>query len=168
VSIYRLMREETKPPALAGIGAPLRGHEGERETKSPKSPQDVADILTKYLPAEVVVLYTAILPFLVPKDTALNQQDFTSRWLVAAIVAVIALIYAVGLYRRGRRAAHKDFQWHVAVGKSATVLVAYVAWVCLVPGSPFNAFHWYTPSTGAVIGLLAGGALGALAVLFES
>jgi uncharacterized membrane protein len=166
MSIYRLMREEAtrapKAPTSHWQEA-LRGR-----ASKPKSAADAASILTKYLPSEVVVLYIAILPFLVPKDKALNHQHYGGRWAVAGVVALIAVIYALGVYRKDRRAKTASFEWHVAIGKSAAVLLAFAAWVCVVPGSPFNSLSWYTPSTGAVIGFLTGGALGALAVAFES
>jgi hypothetical protein len=177
MSIYRLMRDaaeqEPAPPrrvAAPQWDAPLKSSAGVSKSATAsesKSVAEIAGVLSKYLPSEVVALYVAILPFLVPKDTPLTHQDYTGRWAVAGIIGVIAVIYAVGFYRRERHAQNARFVWHVAIGKALIVLIAFAAWVCLVPGSPFNSISWYTPSTGAIIGLLVAGALGALAVLFE-
>jgi len=133
----------------------------------PISASDVASTLSKYIPSEAVALYVAVLPFLVPKNTALDQQHYGTRWVVAGAIALIAVIYAVGLYRKDRRAKTLTFLWQVAFWKSAAVLIAFTGWVCVVPGSPFNSFSWYSPSLGAVIGLVVGGLLGALAAAFE-
>lgn len=53
----------------------------------------VTEKLMRYIPTEAVALYTAILPFLVPKETPLNQQDFTSRWWLAAGVGIAAVLF---------------------------------------------------------------------------
>lgn len=186
MSIYRLMRAEEVEPAetlevpLQPPDRPLKGQaatltedvraQAITRTTTPTEGiqlQAIADTLTKYMPAEVVAMYTAILPFLVPKDEALNQQDFTLRWIVVAAIAAIGLIYGVGLYAKTQRSNYAPFKPWVAVWKSTTIVVAFAAWVCLIPGSPFNSFGWYTPSIGAIIAILVGGLLGALAVTLD-
>lgn len=71
----------------------------------------IAADLARYLPTEAVTLYTAILPFLVPKSTALSHQDYTSRWVLAIGVGVFAVLYAVGLYKREVLARRGQFRW---------------------------------------------------------
>lgn len=165
MSIYSLMQDAARggPNRRVSWHAPLQSR-----ASKPKTPQDVASILTKYLPTEIVALYIAILPFLVPKNEPLTHQNYAGRWAVASIVGGIGILYALGLYRREVRTRSSSFRWSVALGKSGTVLLAFAAWVCVVPGSPFNSISWYTPSVGAIIGLLVGSLLGALAILFEA
>jgi uncharacterized membrane protein len=163
MSVYTLMSDAAARPAAPPAGRqPLRAR-----VKTPQSAQEAAGTLEKYIPAEVVALYTSILAFLVPANKTLDQQIYTSRWLVAVAVGVIAVIYAIGIYRRKRRAAHEPFEWPVALSKTAVVLIAFTAWVCVIPGSPFNSFSWYTPNTGAIIGLLVNAGLGAGALFFD-
>ena len=118
----------------------------------------IAGDLSRYLPTEAVALYTGVLPFLVPKSKALSHQDYTSRYWLAIGVGVFAILYAVGLYRREVRARGGEFHWPPK--KTVTVVVAYVAWVCVIPGSPLGSLSWYTPAIGAVIGIVASAGIG--------
>ena len=176
MSIYGLMRE---PPAGAAAGrgadgesllhAPLQGADGEARSIGGEA-QNIAAVaitLTRYVPTEALALYTAILPFLVSKTTALSNQNYTGRWIVVGVIAAVAMMYAAGRHRHERGAASEGIQWGVLTRRCGVVLVAYAAWVCVVPGSPFNAFSWYTPATGAAIGILTAGVLGGLTYLFE-
>ena len=108
--------------------------------------------LTYYIPTEAVALYVSILPFTVPKDLPLDQQDFTSRWILAIGVAIAAVLFGVGVYRRRILDRGDPFRWPTR--RTATVLLAYAAWVFAIPASPFNSFHWYTGSVGAVVGIV--------------
>lgn|GEM_PF-6613860 len=178
MSIYELMRE---PPAGVATGrgadgesllllhAPLQGAGGEARSAGgeAQSIAAVATTLTRYVPTEALAMYTAILPFLVSKTTALSKQDYTGRWIVVGVIAAVAIMYAAGRHRHERRATSEGIQWGVLARRCGVVLVAYAAWVCVVPGSPFNAFSWYTPATGAAIGILTAGVLGGLTYLFE-
>jgi hypothetical protein len=112
----------------------------------------IAAGLMRYIPTEAVALYTAILPFLVPKETPLDQQDFTSRWWLAVGVGTAAILFAVGVYKREIETRGAIFRWPPR--QTITVLIAYVGWVFMIPGSPLNTFDWYTPSLGAVVGIV--------------
>jgi hypothetical protein len=105
------------------------------------------------VPTEAVALYVAILPLTVPKDVPLDQQDFTSRWVLAIGVAIAAVLFGVGIYRRVVIERGETFRWPIR--RTATVLVAYAAWVFAIPASPLNSFEWYTGSIGAVVGIVA-------------
>jgi hypothetical protein len=120
-------------------------------------PAAVAAELVRYVPTEAVALYTAILPFLVPEDAPLSSQDYTSRWYLAAGVAVAAVLFAVGVYRREVIARGGVFHWPVR--RTTTVVAAYAAWVFAIPGSPLNSFTWYSPPLGAIAGLVTGAAI---------
>jgi cytochrome c oxidase assembly factor CtaG len=100
-----------------------------------------------------VALYVAILPFTVPKDVALDEQDFTSRWVLAIGVAFAAVLFGVGVYRRTVVERGETFRWPIR--RTATLLLAYAAWVFAIPASPLNSFEWYTGSIGAVVGIVA-------------
>src|SRR2546426_12560577 len=101
VSIVAMMQEAA---GEAASGRPTRGsrsRRGVRAQEPPKStPALIAAGLTRYIPTEAVALYTAILPFLVPKGTPLDKQDFTSRWWLAIGVGVAAVLFSIGIYKR--------------------------------------------------------------------
>jgi hypothetical protein len=169
MSIYRLMREDAPPratrqdDAAADWDRPLRGPAPEQPTAA-----SIAEELTRYVPSEAVALYTAVLPFLVSPTEPLNSQEYTVRWIVVGVIAVIAELYAIGLYRRERPVGERLAGWPTALGRCSIVLFALAAWVCLVPGSPFGTFSWYTPARGALVGLLVGGVLAAVSYVLEA
>jgi hypothetical protein len=130
------------------------------------SASSVAETLARYIPSEALAVYSSVLAFLVADDKPLDEQPSGARWAVAAAVAVLAVLYSVGLHRRAMLAAGKHFAWPVA--KTLTVLVAFGAWVCVIPGSPMSTFSWYSPATGAIVGILVNALLGATALFGES
>jgi hypothetical protein len=148
MSIVAIMTQPRGAPPAADTRTRTRGS-GETETLA-ASP-DVLAQLTRYIPTEAVALYVAILPFMVPKDKPLTTQDFTSRWVLAGAVATVAVLFAVGVYRRARVERGEAFRWPLR--RTLTVLLAYVAWVFAIPASPLNDFGWYTASLGAVVGI---------------
>ena len=142
------------PTRRAGASSTRRRRGGPASTEGAAgAPAGVLGQLADFIPTEAVALYVAILPFTVPKNLSLERQDFTSRWLLASGVAVAAVLFGVGVYRRAVMDRGETFRWPVR--RTATVLVAYTAWVFAIPASPFNAFDWYTGSVGAVIGIAA-------------
>lgn len=124
----------------------------------------VATELTRYIPTEAIGVYTAFLPFLVKDGQPLTEQDFTARWILTAAVAALAVFYAVGVYRKEILKRGQSFHWPPL--RTATVLIAFVAWVMVIPGSPFQEFSWYSPSLGGAVGIFAVGVLGALSLWF--
>jgi hypothetical protein len=123
-----------------------RGAPGAPE-ESAGPPSGVLSQLADLIPTEAVALYVAILPFTVPKDVPLEQQDFTSRWILAMGVAIAAVLFGVGVYRRAVIERGETFRWPIR--RTATVLLAYAAWVFAILASPVNSFQWYTGSIGA-------------------
>jgi hypothetical protein len=152
MSIIAMMRDAAAVDTAKAVRPPARRPRG------PAAPEEAADArtaadLARFIPTEALALYTAILPFLVPKDTPLSEQDFTSRWVLAIGVGILAVLFAVGVYKKAVEARGQPFRWPPR--RTLTVVVAYAAWVCVIPGSPLNDFGWYTPSIGAIIGLVA-------------
>jgi hypothetical protein len=131
----------------------------------PGEPSSVAATLAKYLPSEALAVYTPVLALLVDDHKPLADQDFGLRWVLAGVVAVLAVLYGVGAYRRAVLRAGKQFRWPLA--KTLTVLIAFAAWVCVIPGSPMGSFGWYTPARGAAIGVVVNALLGAIALFTD-
>lgn len=170
MSIVALMQDaaEARRPQK-----PVRGRRaavglGEGRPAAPDTPANqvaaVATELTRYIPTEAIGLYTAALPFLVSDNTPLADQNYTSRWILVAIVAIIAVLYAVGIFKKEVEKRGERFRWPPK--RTVTVLIAFGAWVMVIPGSPFQAFSWFSPSLGAVIGLVATAILSLITLWF--
>jgi hypothetical protein len=160
MSIVGLMQDAaedaTRPVAPGRRPRVRRGRRAQPAQKS--TPAALGAELARYVPTEAVTLYTAILPFLVSEDEPLTDQDYTSRWVLAIGVGIFALIYAIGVYRREMKGRGKTFK--VPPRRTAVVAFAYAAWVFVLPGSPFSDFSWYSPTLGAIGGLVAAALIG--------
>lgn len=157
-----MTRDVAGPAPREGESAPLAGPPaGAAQDAS----TGVAATLAAYVPTEAVALYTTALAFLVPAHPSAQPQHYDRRWVLAIVVAVLAVLYAVGTVRREQRRARRPFvmPW----SKVVVVIVAFAAWVCVIPGSPFNSFGWYSPPLGAVIGMVTQSALGAAGLFFD-
>jgi protein-S-isoprenylcysteine O-methyltransferase Ste14 len=78
--------------------------------------------------------------------------------VLAIGVGIFAVLYAIGVYRREITARNERFK--VPPKRTLVVAFAYAAWVFVLPGSPFNDFGWYTPTIGAIGGLVAAALIG--------
>ena len=164
VSIAKMMTPG--PRKMAGGPSPRgrsRGGPSPTLAQSDAS-REVISHLADYIPTEAVALYVAILPFTVAKDVPLDRQDYTSRWILASGVAIAAILFGVGVYRRKLLDRGDAFRWPIR--RTITVLLAYSAWVFAIPASPFNSFHWYTGSIGAVVGVVAASAIALIHLWF--
>lgn len=160
MSIDSVMRRAARP-RLEDEAVPLRGDDA---APTRADSMRVASTLAEHIPAEALAVYTSALAFLVPDADSTEPQHYGSRWILAGAVTILVVLYAVGTYRNERRAYGLPLIWPWET--TLTVVIAFAAWVCVVPGSPMNSFSWYTPSIGAVIGLLVSAFLGVV-VLFR-
>ncbi len=146
----------------------LRKRKANHRAAAPEPPASpfaaVATELARYIPTEAIGLYTAILPFLVSDSKPLAEQNFTARWVLVAGVAILALLFAVGVYRKEVKSRGQEFHWPPK--RTVTVLVAFVAWVMVIPGSPFQDFSWFSPTIGGIVGLVAVAVLGLFSLWF--
>lgn len=155
MSIVELMQEAAATKGRPSRRARLPRVRGTGSGPHEPASQEAAVVreLTRFIPTEAIALYVAVLPFLVADDTPLANQKYTSRWILAAGVGVIAVLFAVGIYRRELQARGKSFHWPPR--RTVFVVAAFTAWVFVIPGSPFASFSWYTPAIGAIGGLVA-------------
>lgn len=145
VSIIATMTVRRAPPA------PERRVRGQAAAPADaEAAPAVLNELARYIPTEAIAVYVAILPFTVPKDLPLTYQHFTSRWVLALAVGLAAILFSVGVYRRALLDRGEPFRWPAR--RTATVVLAYAAWVFAIPASPLNEFGWYTGALGAVVG----------------
>lgn len=158
--------EERKPQEeeFRGRGRMRMGHERSAAPEMPASSvAAIATELTRYIPTEAVGIYTAALPFLLG-DSPLGSDSYTGRWILSGIVTVLAVLYGVGVFRAEVQKRGGRFRWPPK--RTAIIVIAFVAWVALIPGSPFNEFGWYTPAIGAAIGIAANAALSLFTLWF--
>jgi len=173
MSIVALMQDaaEARDPSkkvARGRKAALKATGGDKRADAPETPASpfaaAATELTRYIPVEAIGLYTAILPFLVNDGKLLTEQNFTARWVLTVGVAVLAVLFAVGVYRKELKKRKQAFHWPPK--RTITVLVAFVAWVMVIPGSPFQDFSWYTPTIGGIVGFVTVAVLGLFSLWF--
>jgi len=142
----------------------LGGEERPASAEQPALPMaSIATELTRYIPTEAVGVYIAALPFLLG-SAPLGDDTYTDRWILAGVVAVLAILFGVGVFRAQVQRRGERFRWPPK--RTAIILFAFTAWVILIPGSPFAEFSWYTPARGAVIGLVASAILAVYTLWF--
>lgn len=114
---------------------------------------DVLGQLTKYIPTEIVVAYTAVVGAL-PLDSAQQvcDGDFTARWTAAICFAVLTPVTVQALYVIKRRAAGNHSP-RIASFELAISLVAFLAWGALLPLSPIFSWCSWQPSYGTAVGV---------------
>lgn len=173
MSIVALMQDAAvarDPSKNVGRGrkAALKKAGVDRRSDAPETPASpfaaVATELTRYIPVEAIGLYTAILPFLVNDGKPLTEQDFTARWVLTFGVALLGVLFAVGVYRKEMKKRDQAFRWPPK--RTITVLAAFAAWVMVIPGSPFQDFSWYSPTIGGIAGLVTVAVLGLFSLWF--
>jgi hypothetical protein len=103
-------------------------------------------------------------PFVVNDGKLLTEQDFTARWVLTFGVALLAVLFAVGVYRKELKKRDQAFRWPPK--RTITVLAAFAAWVMVIPGSPFQDFSWYSPTIGGIVGLVTVAVLGLFSLWF--
>jgi hypothetical protein len=170
MSIVALMQDAAvdRGTGRAALGGRRRAKTGETRSVAPDQPASstaaIAAGLTRYIPGEAVGLYTAGLPFLLGSSGSLDSGNFTGRWVWAALVAILAVLFGVGVYKAEVEKRGERFRWPPR--RTAVIVFAYLAWVVLIPGSPFGEFSWYSPALGALVGLAATGILAAFTLWF--
>lgn len=170
MSIVALMQDaaEARSPETPKRGRRSALGIGEGRAAAPDSPANevaaIATELTRYIPTEAVGLYTAALPFLVSNTIPLSDQHYTGRWILVGAVAFFAVLYAVGVFKNEIEKRGEHFRWPPK--RTVVILFSFVAWVMVIPGSPFEDFSWYTPSLGALVGLGATAALSLFTLWF--
>lgn len=168
MSIVALMQdaaEARRPPPPARRGRPHLGTD--EPAPSPTEPAlhvaAIANELARYIPSEAVGLYTAALPFLLG-SSPLGSGHYAERWFLAIVVAALAVVFGVGVFRAEVLRRGERFRWPPK--RTAIILFSFTAWVILIPGSPFAEFSWYTPARGALIGLVANACLAGYTLWF--
>jgi hypothetical protein len=159
MSIVALMQDaaESRQAGVTQRGRKktLRGADQGKRAATPDKPASqlaaMASELSRYVPTEAIALYTAILPFLVSDGKALTDQSYTAQWILASSVAVVAVLFGVGVFKKEVEKRGESFHWPPK--RTLTILVAFVGWVMVIPGSPFQDFSWFTPAYGAIAGL---------------
>lgn len=139
---------------------------GDGRAAGSRSAGDVARAVASYVPSEAIVAYTTLLGLATPIHTPLAKQNFTGRWVWAAVVAVLAVVVVVGLDRRDCRKKQKPFQF--PTGKVVIVVVAFAGWLCALPGTPVNSLDNHSPQTGLGFAVVINLALYAAGLFVDS
>lgn len=113
---------------------------------------DIAAQLIRYIPAELVAGYTAVVGVMPLPDGRVCDGDFTARWIAFAVFLALTPLTLQVLYLVRRRAAGIAaplIPWfeHAAAG------VAFVAWALVLPLTPALTWCDWQPQYGTAIGV---------------
>jgi hypothetical protein len=131
-----------------------------REAPAPSAPgsaggDDVVGQLTRYIPTELVAVYTAVVGLLpnLESKPEVCQAHFGVRWWTLAVFAILTPITVQILYlikRRSAGAGGPTVPWFELISG----LVAFAAWAILLPLAPVYTWCSWQPQYGLIIGLI--------------
>jgi hypothetical protein len=143
-----------------------------RDPDSSITPMKGLSDLARYIPAEALALYTAVLsgafdPLTPRPGEQPSDLDYSSRWwfflgACAATAVLVYLIYKAKTSASGYEKGRAD----LPVFEMSLAVVALAAWASALPDTPFADFAWYgdwwppfiIPFSIAVIPLIAAAA----------
>lgn len=135
-----------KAPPAAGAPPPTTGGGGTNIS-------DALQVITTYVPTEVLTLYVALL--------AATHPSWTLFWVfVVATPLVVWTVFAGKLRNAGQSLPVAPASWPMWEMVAATI--AYVVWAFTLPNSPFTGYAWYSSGVAAVAVLVASTVLGLL------
>jgi hypothetical protein len=124
------------------------------------------NVLTGYIPAEILTGYVAVLAAL--SDSI--KVEWIAFWIfIVATPIVLWIVYATKAKGAGKGLPLSYSSW--PLWEMAASTIAFFAWAFALPNNPFYiAYHttWYSSSIAALVVLVASSALGLLAPLFGS
>jgi hypothetical protein len=112
---------------------------------------DVAAQLVRYIPAELVAGYTAVVGVLPVPDGDVCAGDFTARWIALAVFVALTPLTLQVLYL---------VRWRAANGAGPTIpwfehgaaAIAFIAWALVLPLTPALTWCSWQPQYGLAVG----------------
>jgi hypothetical protein len=112
----------------------------------------VASQLARYIPAELVAAYAAVVGILpLPGSQQVCQGDFTARWVAFVVFLALTPVSLQVLYLVKRREA-KGVGPLIPWFEHAAAVVAFVAWALVLPLTPVTTWCDWQPQYGVAIG----------------
>ncbi len=144
------------------VAAPAALETGEEPISAPSGDRVNAalELITAYIPTEVLTLYVAVAATL---QQAAGQSSFQSSWIAFWFFLVFTpiavwLIYAPKFKaKRNQLPLHpRDWpKWEMIAGA-----VAYLAWAFALPNTPFKELAFYNSALSGVVVLVTSSLLG--------
>jgi len=140
-------------------GAPPDPVRALREASSEKplapSAEDVITQLTRYIPTELVAVYTAVVGLLpkIESAPAVCEAHYGVRWIALALFAALTPMTVLILYLIKRRSSGSGgplVPWFEMI----SAVVAFAAWAILLPLAPVYSWCSWQPQYGLIIGLI--------------
>jgi hypothetical protein len=131
------------------------------------------NVITNYIPAEILTCYVAVLAALqstaTPTPTPGPQHASPEQWIAfglfqAATPIVFWLVYAAKLKGAGKNLPLSFAVW--PLWEMVASAIAFFAWAFGLPNSPFFYQPWYSSAIAAIVVLLASTTLALLAPIF--
>lgn len=124
------------------------------------------NVLTGYIPAEILTGYVAVLAAL-NGSPKLIKVEWIAFWVfLVATPVVLWIVYATKAKGAGKPLPVSYSSW--PLWEMAASTIAFLAWAFALPNNPFTTLDWYSASIAALVVLVASSVLGLLAPLFGS
>jgi hypothetical protein len=122
------------------------------------------NVLTGYIPAEILTGYVAVLAALTGSTI---KVEWIAFWIfLVGTPIVLWIVYATKAKGAGKPLPISYSSW--PLWEMAASTIAFVAWAFALPNNPFTTLDWYSASIAALVVLVASSVLGLLAPLFGS
>jgi hypothetical protein len=123
------------------------------------------NVLTGYIPAEVLTGYVAVLAAL--GSPKLMKAEWIAFWIFfIATPVVLWIVYATKAKGAGKPLPLSYSSW--PLWEMAASMIAFLAWAFALPNSPFTTLDWYSSAIAGLVVLVTSSILGLLAPLFGS
>jgi hypothetical protein len=106
-------------------------------------------LLSRYIPGEILTLYVAVLATLKAPVAGDNTAHWVAFWVFLAATPIIQwMVYAAKVKDKGKPLPVRPKAWPKWEMIAATI--AYVAWAFALPQTPFTVYAWYSAALSGV------------------
>jgi hypothetical protein len=141
----------TVPAAEGGVPPPDPAAVGAAPAPTPGVAQSGVDALVRWIPAETITLYAAIISL---SNTSLSKNQALVVLLICLVVNVAA-VWSLAVHRAVQRLSpgrnwFSQFPTHVPVWEIMLSSIALFAWISAIPGSWPQQLSFWDPWVGGV------------------
>jgi hypothetical protein len=161
------LRTVAPPPPAAAV-APAAPATGAPPAAPAGVPQNTIDALVRWIPAETITLYAAIVAL---TNTSLSKNQ-AGGVLIICLIVNIASVWSLAVHKAVQTVTPgstwlPQFRDHIPVWEIILSSVALVAWISAIPGSWPQQLSFWDQWLGGVAIILTAVVIGFIASLFN-